>query len=80
MIITLTNDFHNTAIRVRVDRLPAALSERQTKRVISALCGMSDCSCGVIRGPQSHDGKALVTDWDQGQQGSYRIMIWEANR
>ena len=77
MLITLTNDVHNTEVRIRVDRLPAALSERQTKRVIGALCGMSDCHCGIIRGPQEHDGRKLITAWDQGQQGGYNLLIWE---
>lgn len=77
MIITLTNNFHSTEVRIRVDRLPAALSERQTKRVIGALCGISGCSCDVIRGPQEHDGRRLITEWDQGQQGEYNLLIWE---
>lgn len=77
MLITLTNDFHNTEVRMRVDRLPAALSERQTRRVISTLCGVSDCSCGVIRGPQEHNGRKLVTEWDQNQRGGYNLLIWE---
>ena len=77
MIITLTNDFHRTEARVRVDRLPATLSERQTKRVISALCGISGCSCDVIRGPQEHDGRKLITEWEQTQQGEHNLRIWE---
>jgi hypothetical protein len=77
MLITLTNDFHNTEVRIRVDRLPAALSERQTKRVIGALCGIPDCRCGIIRGPQEHDGRKLITGWEQTQQGEHNLHIWE---
>lgn len=49
--VTLHNDYHNTEVTV----IPPAnghLSARQTRRVEKALCGMSDCTCGTIRGHQ----------------------------
>lgn len=62
MTITLSNDFHNTEATVR----PVAITEGRYKgwhkisrktalRLRSALCGMTDCSCGgtfVERGGQ----------------------------
>lgn len=36
-----------------------------------------NCHCGIIRGPQEHDGHRLVTEWDQGQQGEHNLLIWE---
>ena len=52
MHITLTNDFHNTCVRVRVSKLPAKLSKWQVARIGKALCGIPECTCGGIRGIQ----------------------------
>ncbi len=46
-IITLTNDFHGSAVRVRVDHT-GLLTPRQYKRADKVLCGISDCCCGGI--------------------------------
>ena len=48
---TLKNDFHNTEVTVLV-AAGEPLSIHQERRVNAALCGISDCSCGAIRGPQ----------------------------
>ena len=71
--ITLRNDFHNTKARVRAELLEfkaleydpprkvvaAILTESQYKRAKRKLCGMSDCKCETLRGPQEHEGKIL---------------------
>jgi hypothetical protein len=67
---TLTNDFHNTHARVRCEGHSCEPGEitirpnlRQLRRVARELCGMSDCECGSIRGPQrTDDGLPLVVD------------------
>jgi prepilin-type N-terminal cleavage/methylation domain-containing protein len=64
--ITLTNDFHNTSVVVRADLLvgPAGatltLTDYQTMRVRTELCGLYDCTCGGIRGEQSYNNKPLT--------------------
>lgn len=53
-LITLRNDFHNTEVRVRVKgESPWKLSIGQTRRIDQELCGMTECQCGGIRGPQT---------------------------
>ena len=54
-IITLTNEFHNSAASVRVPAADAAtgrviITASQAKRAAKKLCGMMDCTCGGIRG------------------------------
>lgn len=51
MNATITNDFHSTSVTVVVPA-DGILSVSQTKRVYRELCGMSDCTCGGIRGSQ----------------------------
>lgn len=43
MLIELTNDFHNTATRVRTS--DGYLSEGQVQRAWRALCGIEGCMC-----------------------------------
>jgi hypothetical protein len=63
MLVDLHNDFHNTWVRVRVSGCPATLSAHQTRRVDRALCGMSDCLCGTMRGEQHWpDGRSLYVE------------------
>lgn len=56
----LTNNFHNTSIRVRnathtlsllgQDSAELTPAERKhVKRVRDTLCGANDCTCGVVR-------------------------------
>lgn len=47
--VELRNDFHHSAVRVRATGL---LSEVATRRVYRELCGIRECTCGGIRGPQ----------------------------
>lgn len=64
MKITLRNNFHNTEAVV----IPrnGELSPRQVNRALKKLCGMKDCCCGDVRGPQdveitwNGDGSATV--------------------
>jgi hypothetical protein len=56
IVITLTNDFHNT--EVRLNPKDGKLSARQVKRAEKVLCGMDDCICGNeagMRGAENPD-------------------------
>lgn len=62
--ITLTNDFHRTAINVR-PLITGYLSPRQVARVDRKLCGIKGCTCarrnwGGYRIDFEHDGSAMV--------------------
>ena len=77
MIFTIRNDFHNTSVKVRCDALQHIHNEieispsvSQIKRIHRELCGMSDCTCGGICGPQS----ATVTARN-GQTVELRLII-----
>lgn len=67
MIITLKNNFHGTEVRL----IPrnGRLSPAQMRRARRVLCGLSECKCGGIRGPQEYDvegdgeGGAIV-EWN----------------
>jgi len=67
MIITLKNNFHGTEVRL----LPrnGRLSPAQMRKAHRVLCGLSECKCGGIRGPQEYDvegdgeGGAIV-EWN----------------
>lgn len=74
MIIVLTNDFHHTEVTVRVPRLPYRLSSWQARRIKNTLCGLSDCTCCVVRGPRDKqardaDGEPIMI--------SYGLNGWE---
>ncbi len=48
--ITLRNDFHQTeATVIAIDNI---VSARAMRRAENKLCGISDCRCGGLRGPQ----------------------------
>lgn len=54
MRIRITNDFHNTEVRLRAEgELPYTLSASQAAQVRRTLCGQPGCTCGVIRGRQA---------------------------
>ncbi len=44
-MITFTNDFHNTSVRLRAG-LGDYLSDSQIKRAARVLCPAADCFCG----------------------------------
>lgn len=64
MRITVRNDFHNSESIIQVPRIPYTLSTSQTAKLKRELCGNKDCICGGPRGPQEHNGRALVIGWD----------------
>lgn len=75
MLVTLINDFHNTSATIRVDSFPHQLTDAQHRRVMRLLCGMSDCRCGTIRGPQYHNEHRLRIDWEPDIYGDPRLII-----
>ena len=50
MRITLKNNFHDTQATV-ISR-DGIISASSLKRASRKLCGMDDCTCGGLRGPQ----------------------------
>ena len=48
--VTLRNNFHNTTSTVFA--VDSVISSSSLKRARKKLCGMGDCLCGDIRGPQ----------------------------
>jgi len=66
-MITLTNNFHGTSVNLRPRN--GRLSPAQMRRARKVLCGLSECKCGGIRGPQEYDvegdgeGGAIV-EWN----------------
>lgn len=66
MLITLRNDFHNSSVTIRANALPHVITPSQEKRVLRALCGVTGCTCGGVRGPQrGPEGQKIVVqrDW-----------------
>lgn len=70
--VTLTNDFHNTSVRIRCEVLSHIHNEAmiyptagQIAKAKKALCGISGCTCSGddgTRGRQEHNGKRLIVD------------------
>jgi hypothetical protein len=59
--LTLTNDFHNTSVTLRVKG--GHLSAGQVARARRELCGVDDCTCSGdvgTRGPQYLEGRRIV--------------------
>ena len=81
MTITLRNNFHNSEVNVRIAEWGATLTESQAKRVRKELCGLSECTCGAVRGPQGHtDGDdyfhiEAISDWDDHGE-TWNIQAW----
>jgi len=48
--ITLRNNFHNT--EAKAIALDGVISDRAMKRVERKLCGVPNCPCGAVCGPQ----------------------------
>jgi hypothetical protein len=71
-LVTLTNDFHNSAVVLRCEVLQHIHNELtiyptvyQIKRTKRKLCGIAGCTCSNdigIRGKQHHNGKPLIVD------------------
>lgn len=70
--ITLINDYHNTTTNVIYKKTPnhrPYLTANQVNRAEKALCGMSDCKCGGVRGGKwaldyNGDGAWLQLSYD----------------
>jgi len=67
--ITLTNDFHNIEVTLRIEELEGAaigkLSANQVKKARRELCGMSDCTCSGdtgCRGNQQYEVEPIFDD------------------
>jgi len=52
MKITLKNNFHNSEANLIVK--DGKISESAIIRAEKKLCGIKDCTCGGIRGPQDY--------------------------
>jgi len=60
-MIMLRNEFHNSEVRIRDLGKP---TRNQYRRVRRMLCGMSDCKCGIVRGPQTDRAREW---WEEAQ-------------
>ena len=70
--VTLTNDFHNSSVRIRCEVLSHIHNVStiyptvgQIKKAEKALCGIDGCTCSDysgVCGRQEHNGKRLVVD------------------
>lgn len=47
-MITLKNNFHNTEVQVRTTE-GKVLTKNQLRRIEKTLCGISECTCGIVR-------------------------------
>jgi hypothetical protein len=47
-MIEISNDIHNTTVRVRA-AVGDTLTPSQLRRIRDELCGIEDCSCGTVR-------------------------------
>lgn len=62
--LTLRNDFHNTEAIVIAKN--GIISHSSLKRARAKLCGMKNCCCGDIRGPQD-----MIIDTCYDRDGEY---------
>lgn len=66
--LTLKNDFHNTETVVVVK--DGVITARSMQRAFKILCGIKDCQCGGIRGPQD----MIIDTINRGNDvGNYRV-------
>lgn len=79
MIITLTNDFHNTSVNLRAN-MGDTLSASQVRRARNSLCGNSDCTCSGdlgTRGPGSVSPDSIALEMvgaDRDGRPMYRVI------
>ena len=57
MKATIKNNFHNSEVNVLVK--DGKISETSMIRAGKKLCGIKDCTCGGVRGPQDYIIKNL---------------------
>jgi hypothetical protein len=73
MIITITNDFHNSEARCRPTD-SGWLTHRQVRRIRRTLCGIDGCTCGGTlseRGRQEYE----VCDVDTRPHAPYEVRV-----
>lgn len=76
--LTLRNDFHNTTCKIRMRPDQTVLTRSQMRRVRKTLCGMSDCQCGEIRGPQEDFSYSMPTlDSDVDGEFATIELFWD---
>lgn len=67
MMITLTNDFHDTETKIQIRR-GNYLSPRRCRDIRNRLCGISGCACGDDLGrcgPQTENAQFIQpSGWD----------------
>jgi hypothetical protein len=68
MMITLTNDFHNTSVSVRLNN--QFLTKNQESRVYKKLCGIKGCACGNAIGMRGAQTAPII-----GQDYSSRGLV-----
>jgi len=44
-MLELKNTFHNTTVKIRIDRCPGWISKRSRQRAKRKLCGIKGCIC-----------------------------------
>jgi len=75
MLITLTNDFHNTETVIRVAH--GLVSNRAGRNAWKNLCGVDGCICGGQlgqRGDQRHNGAKVQVEPDYAG-GDYSAVV-----
>lgn len=74
MIITVTNNFHNTTAKMRLKTLPGIISPQTVIRIQKKLCGIKDCTCS---GPLGDRGPQFIGDqkitFEYLKDGSIRV-------
>ena len=83
MIITLTNDFHNTTVRLGVPSIPCELTISQVRRARRHLCGVAGCTCSGILGTRGvqriemRDGYRRIVITDQVDREHNQVALLE---
>ncbi len=85
MSIELINDFHNSAVRLRVRGIPCELSAGQVRRAKRTLCGVGGCLCSGILGTRGiqwvdagDDYRRIVTTDAMDRQGHECVRVeWQ---
>jgi len=61
-MVTLRNEFHHSAVRVR----QPIRSRQQVNRIRKKLCGLEGCRCGdalKVHGRQGYDAAWVIAEW-----------------
>ena len=75
--VTLVNEFHNTEVNVIIDINEKGLfklSDSQNSKIHKELCGLSDCTCGGVRGKCYYTESGEFFDYEAlDQYGRYQV-------